>query len=144
MSGLPLVLVLLQLPISGRNCGPTCLSAYIQETINKRVSVQSIYQEIGKSYDTVVSFADLERAASRYNIDAQGCLLLGEKEIEDYAILAVDEEGLWMHFILVRRKNGKLEYFESRISKFLTLDVAELNKVWKGYALLLSKAKFGY
>jgi len=128
-------------------CGPRCLWAFMQITGKGEsdCDINCIYGIIGKKPYSITSLKDLKNAAEKLGFSATGYQLeIGDlEEMHSYAILPIgnasgtQEDPL--HFLLVKQvKSNYLIIINNQSLKPETLNVSELQKVWKGYALVIS------
>ncbi|MHC4397102.1 MAG: cysteine peptidase family C39 domain-containing protein [Planctomycetota bacterium] len=131
-------------------CGPRCISALIQilKKGDTDWTIEHIYQLIGKEPFAVTTLKELKVAAEKLGFSAAGYkLTLNElKDINTYAVLPVGhEEGTAtdpLHFILLKEAKGNFATIVNTENlKLRDIALSDLQKIWKGYALVLSPSK---
>jgi predicted double-glycine peptidase len=132
-----------------RACGPRCLLALIKTTgVGRQDStLKSIYGIIGKKPLAVTSLKDLWYAARQLGFRAQGYRLRLDvlRRKEGYAIvplaLTTREQKPFLHFVLVKQIGPDyVTIVDVRTMETRAIPSAEFEKVWNGYALVISSA----
>jgi hypothetical protein len=135
--GLTLAILLSQaLPDYDRACGPICLSAYLRRELNCQVSAAQLYSRLDRPTNTLTSFADLTYLAKSFGVTAEGRLLEHSSQIDGYAIIPIDTDGIYKHFVLVKAEQNTFIRYEPRFQRFIPCG-ADIWSRWVGFALLL-------
>ena len=128
-------------------CGPRCLWAFIHITGvgDPNCDVNCIYELIGKKPYSVTSLKDLKDAAQKLGFSATGYKFENSdlEEMSGYAILPIGSaSGATndpFHFVLVKQASKNyVKIINNRTLEQQTFTVYEMQKSWKGYALVLS------
>ena len=138
------------LQVRDNACGPRCLWAVTQLTGVGKGDVNDIYRIIGRPVSSAVNLMDLKNAAVKIGFAAEGRRLKPSDlvSLRGYAILptgkAAGTEQEPLHFVLVAgatKEEVVLVDTHSLVAR--SIPMAELNKVWAGPALVMSKDSQG-
>lgn len=133
-------------------CGPRCITALMRilKKGDTDWTIERIYQLIGKNPLAVTTLKDLKVAAEKLGFSAVGYKLkLNElKNINTYSILPLGyREGTAkepLHFILLKEAKGDFATIVNTENlKLEDVLLSDLQKMWKGYALVISPNKEG-
>jgi predicted double-glycine peptidase len=130
------------------SCGPRCLLALIRMTDkggSEYTSLEDIYDLIGKKVNAPTTLYEFKVAAKKLGFTAEGykCTVDHLKRLNGYAILHVRKSDATavdtFHFILLKEVQGDTAMIvDPDTLRVKHIFVVDLEKIWNGYALVLS------